>query len=294
MTPNYTTLFDKTYLYKGMALIDSIRLTNQRHRIHVLALDAETYAALRPQWWEGSVTSLADVADAELQDARRTRTHQEFCWLLMSWWLSRCVQDAKHDSVTSALDADSFFFSDPQPVFDEIGEASIALVPHRIVPERAADFTENGFYNANFVYVRHNAMGRQFAEEWRDLCLEWCYYKTEDGKFADQGHLDTLAKKFRVFDIQHPGLNLAPWSAGQYAYSIESGDGRGYKGKALKTLPPRVFVDGQELILYHFHELLHDERGAITQKTHWDVPPLVEQYVYGRYEQQLKLIGEIE
>jgi hypothetical protein len=40
------------------------------------------------------------------------------------------ISDPALEAVTY-IDADIAFFSDPQPVFDEMGEDSVMIVPHR-------------------------------------------------------------------------------------------------------------------------------------------------------------------
>src|SRR5262249_28408048 len=76
---------------------------------------------------------------------------------------------------------------------------------------------------------------------WRQRCLEWCYDRLEDGKFADQKYLDDWPSRFPgVVVLRHKGANLAPWNVARYKI-------RRHKGT--------VLIDSDPLICYHFHSL---------------------------------------
>ena len=76
---------------------------------------------------------------------------------------------------------------------------------------------------------------------WREQCIEWCYDRVEDGRFADQRYLDTWPDRFPgVVVLRHKGANLAPWNVSNYKIREDRG---------------RVWVDEQPLIFFHFHGL---------------------------------------
>ena len=76
---------------------------------------------------------------------------------------------------------------------------------------------------------------------WREQCIEWCYDRVEDGRFADQRYLDTWPDRFPgVVVLRHKGANLAPWNVSNYKVREDRG---------------RVWVDEQPLIFFHFHGL---------------------------------------
>ena len=45
------------------------------------------------------------------------------------------------------LDADLFFFSDPAPLFEEMGASSVAIIPHRFPAANAPRFERYGIFN---------------------------------------------------------------------------------------------------------------------------------------------------
>ena len=139
------------------------------------------------------------------------------------------------------LDADLMFFSDPEALFDEMGDASVLITPHRFAPEYA-HHAINGIYNVQFLPFRRDERGLTTLNWWHDRCIEWCYYRLEDGKLGDQKYLDDWPERFPgVHVLQHSGGGLAPWNISQY--DVHEGPGG------------RVLVDDDPLVFFHYHRL---------------------------------------
>src|SRR5207244_8164736 len=91
-----------------------------------------------------------------------------------------------------------------------------------------------------WVSFRRDAHALACLHWWRERCLEWCYDRYEDGRFADQKYLDDWPSRFqRVAVLQHKGANLAPWNLANYTIRA-NGD--------------RVLVDEAPPILSHFQD----------------------------------------
>jgi len=138
------------------------------------------------------------------------------------------------------LDADMFFFNDPSPLFDELGVGSISIIAHKYPPS-LKDKERFGIYNVGWLSFRRDAYGLACLRWWRDRCIEWCYDRLEEGKYADQKYLDDWPDRFEnVVVIEHKGANLAPWNLANYHLCSQNG---------------RTTVDNQRLIFFHFHGL---------------------------------------
>lgn len=234
----FCTLFDKNYLTRGLVLYDSLVVYCRPFKIWILCMDQETHrilAKLKLQY--AILIKLDDFENAGLKKARKNRTHQEYCWTCASsllWHLFR-----KHPSLKllSYLDSDLVFYSNPAPIWEEMGKNSVLIVPHRF----AADKTKlvvNGIYNVSLITFRNDSEGKKCLRWWKDQCLAWCYYRVEEGKLGDQKYLDEFPKLFKkVKTLTNIGTGLAHWNIDQYHVWKE--------GKI-------IYVDGHPLIFFHF------------------------------------------
>lgn len=240
---HYCTYFDSNYLPYGLALLESLRRHAGSFALHVLCLDDAAYDYLDKGRLDGvRPFRLRDLEawDPELLAAKATRSRVEYFFTCTPDLVRYVMARGEDIADVTYLDADLFFFSDPAPIFTEIGSGSVGIIAHRF-PADQAHLAKYGVYNVGFLFFRNDGEGRRCLEWWRDRCLEWCYDRVEDGRFADQKYLDRWPELFRgVVVIQHPGAGLAPWN--QSAYPI-SGDGG------------TIRVAGQPLIFYHFHGL---------------------------------------
>jgi hypothetical protein len=181
-----------------------------------------------------------EASNPNLLKIKPNRTPVEYYWTLTPSWclyLLECNQDIE---IITYLDADLLFFNDISPIFEEIGEKSIAIVEHRFAPLYAHNQKTAGIYNVSLVSFRSDREGLACLRRWRDQCIEWCFFRHEDGKLGDQMYLNDWPTRFNgVQVLQHAGVGLAPWNIGNYVLSRHDG---------------QIFVDAEPLIFYHFHQ----------------------------------------
>lgn len=241
---DYCTYFDKSYLDRGLNLYHSLQAqSSEPVRLWALCLDSAAYDVITAQLDESirpiSLGELED-ADPELAATRSTRTFTEYLFTCTAAWCLYLLKRYPEISRITYLDSDLFFFADPVPIFDEMSDASILIIPHRF-PKRLKHLEQFGIYNVGLLSFRNDAYGMECLEWWRARCIEWCFDRIEDGKYADQKYLDDWPARFRgVHIVEHKGANLAPWN--WMNYTIRRDD------KALT-------VDGLPLIFYHFQGL---------------------------------------
>ena len=132
------------------------------------------------------------------------------------------------------------FFADPEPLFDEMGDGSVLITPHRYAPRVRPPGAINGIYNVAVPDVPpRRARRSRRSQWWHDRCIEWCYDRLEDGKLGDQKYLDDWPERFEgVHVLQHKGGGLAPWNIAQY--DVRERDGS-------------VLVDDDELVFILVH-----------------------------------------
>ena len=256
---HYATYFDTNYMAQGVALHDSMQRHCQPYHLHILALD-EGVEQVGRTLDNVTVVPLQDFLTDELRAATAERTHRETIWTYTPGWMLYVLGVEPAAPSVNYIDADCFFFDNPQPVFNEIGESPIAITPHRF-PLRAKHFEVNGLYNVGLVHIKR--AGLACLREWERLCLEWCCEQSDGKRFADQKYWDDLVPKYGVHVIEHLGANLAPWNQEQYSYHTRDG---------------KLLVTSEYLLWYHFHQGLDPK---------WPINEYVKDYCYCRYETAL-------
>jgi hypothetical protein len=243
MTRKFCTLFDSGYLFKVLALYDSLERHCERFHLTALCVDEEAERLLRLLTLPNmSVLPLAELesGDPGLAATKADRNRFEYCCTATPALPLHLLETRPELDEITYLDADLFFFSDPEPLFAEMGEASVLITPHRF-PDYLRHYEANGIFNVQFMTFRRDERGLAALRWWHDRCLEWCYLRLEDGKFADQKYLDDWPDRFEgVHVLRHPGGGLAPWNIDRHTLRREDG---------------RVLVDGEPLVFFHFHRV---------------------------------------
>lgn len=277
MTTRYfCTLFDSGYLLKGLAMIRSLSRFCPDMKIYVLCMDARTKHILECLGLPlVNCVTLSEVENVDLLKAKASRGVAEYCWTLSSnftWYVMR--HNPEIDFLTY-LDADLLFYSSVEPIFDEIGDASIAIIEHRF-SEQLKDREINGRFCVEWVSFRRDDQGMACLAHWSQQCIDWCYYRLEDGKMGDQKYLDEWPDRYSSCHIiTHKGAGVAPWNYAQYGFGV------GEKGS--------VTVDGVSLIFYHFHQFQLLGNGGFDRLSTFYTSKCSEpSAVYETYEAELK------
>jgi SAM-dependent methyltransferase len=237
------TLFDAAYLPRTLALYRSLEEHAGDFLLRAFCMDHEAYRLLGElELPRAKPIPLQDLErhDPALLAVKPARAPIEYYWTSTPSICLYCLETEPELEAITYLDADLMFFSSPQPVYDELGDESVLIVPHRYAPPWAPDAETSGIYNVQFLTFRRDERGLEALRWWRERCLEWCYARVEDGKFGDQRYLDDWPARFSgVHVLEHRGAGLAPWNVERYR--LEPGD------------PPKV--DGLPLVFFHFHSL---------------------------------------
>jgi len=204
------TMFDSNYLKKGLALIESLRRHVPDFALCVLTLDEDVYSHFHSNRSNSIVAlSLNEIEIADLLAVKPLRSPVEYYWTLTPH-LTRFAFDLLDTDSIAYIDADCFLFHDLAPLYDEVGAAPIAIIPHRWTPRHADRLRSAGIYNVSWVYFSRD--GLQCLDEWRARCIEWCFWEVKpDGRFADQGYLNDWPQRYGAHVVQHLGANLAPF-----------------------------------------------------------------------------------
>lgn len=276
-TDVFCTLFDRNYLFVGLALHRSLLRHAGTFRLYVLAMDELTervVTALRLE--HVIVVPLAAVVSPELVQARERMSLGQLCWncqpLLCRYVLDR---DGDADAVTY-LEADSYFFDSPQVLLTEIGAGSVSLVPHHYLP-RYDQTEESGVYCVQFNLFRDDACAREVLDSWIAACLR--YDRRHPRDFPGQKCMDDWPKRWPcVHVVQHIGAGVAPWNVSRYRIGLRDG---------------HPTVDGRNVVFYHFQDLSFMDQGGFFM-TSYALPPGAVEHVYRPYlEEVLDVVRQV-
>jgi putative methyltransferase (TIGR04325 family) len=251
MIHHYCTYFDHNYLPRALLMIESLRAQRAAFHLHVVCLSDLCVQLLRK-------LVMPEVSIIELESLERRypdllavkagdRTPIEYIFTMTPFMPSYCLEATPGLTEITYLDSDLYFYDDPQLVFDHIGSHSIAIIPHRFSPDQAED-RQYGEFNVGWITFRATPEGLRCLSDWQRDCLDWCYDRLEDDRFADQRYLDRWPQAYKDLKIVSlKGANVATYNVDNYAVIAHDG---------------RFWCDEEPLIFYHFHSVVPEPDGT--------------------------------
>jgi glycosyltransferase involved in cell wall biosynthesis len=233
---DFCTILNLPFLLRGITLYRSLARVVPEFRLYVACMDEESESVLRALQLPGLETiSESDLHTydpplAELQ----SRPVADYCKSVKP---SLCLHLLERESdLVTFLDADLMFFSDPAPMFDELGEDSILLMPMRRGPRNREEKNERfGAYNSGTVSFRRDDTGLETLRWWRGKILEG---RAEDNPLLDQPFIKDWPDRFPgVHVVEYLGCGVAPWNV--YQYELEPGEWA-------------PLVNGVPIVFYHY------------------------------------------
>ena len=278
----FCTYFDSGYLNRGLSLIDSIRSFADLSPVVVLALDERViqFFVQFPQE-NVQVISLSELETYEprLLDVKDGRSKMEYFFTTTPIFTKYVLEKyCNSNGITAYVDADLYFFDHPSAVVDAMENASVGIIPHRYPPKLSSKLSKYGTYNVGWVGFRKDSKGLEVLNWYCEQTIDWCYDKPENGKYADQGYLDSFHKFDGVAVLDSAGLNLAPWNTSSHR---------------LKELESKVSCDGKPLVFFHFHGIKSNKQRFITSQLVYRSPmnKVLRHKVYIPY---LKVLNEFD
>ena len=280
---NYCTLFDSHYLTRGLSMYYSLKeSTEDNFHLYIFSFD-ETCNRILKSLDLPSVTiiSLEELErNSDLLKVKNERTLGEYCWTATPSIIWFCLKFFQLDSCTY-IDSDLFFYSNPNSVIEEMGNASVSIISHRYT-KRYDQTKKSGKYCVQFMTFKNNDDGLTVLDWWKNECINWCYARYEDGKFGDQKYLDDWPKVFRgIYEIQNLGAGIAPWNVQQY--QLIDPNKKIFKKIALK----KEF----NLVFFHFHGLKFINENEVYLNTYYLSKEIIK-HLYLPYIHTLKKFDE--
>lgn len=275
---NYCTLFDGKYLSRGLLMIESLQRVSSHATVHVLCMDDVARRYFEENRKPGIVAiGLEEFETEALLTAKKGRSKGEYCWTCTPSLILHCITRYGLSECTY-VDADLYFYRAPEVIFERMASNAVLITPHRYSPECDRTAT-SGIYCVQFMAFRATGPGLEALTWWRDRCLEWCFARTEDGKFGDQMYLDDWPSRFRdVYVADEADVGVAPWNIQQY--EVIPGE---FEGSRLIRLRRNAVAP----IFYHFHGVKFWRSGLVDFGTNYRISPGARQGLYRTYVEEL-------
>jgi len=271
----FCTYFDKNYLLKGLAMCSSLVKYNPWASLWVLPMDLYSLKILKKMNL-ANVTLIDKKAfeDEKLLKAKKNRSRVEYIWTCTPSLPLYVFKENKKAEKVIYLDSDLFFFSGVEPAIKELGKGSIYTVEHRYPPSQRSRLKTSGRFNVGFQIFTRTEESEKCLKRWRKQCIEWCYWRYEDGKIGDQGYLNEWPDLYENLVIsKNLGVNTAPWNVGQYKVSKKNG---------------KIFINKDRLICYHFHQFQILSENSFSHTYGYNLSKDVVNYIYKPYEKEIK------
>ncbi len=248
------TLFDHNYLDKGLAMYESLEQVCKGFELYVLAMSDKCYEVLTDLHYPHlKPIRLEDFEDEELLRVKPARKVGEYCWTCSSSLVRYILMTFKPECCTY-IDADLYFYSDPQIIIDEMLSkgASVQVIGHRFDRNLAAEKEHFvGKYCVEFDTFKNDEKGLMLLNIWRSQCLEHCSIDRDGIHWGDQKYQDHWCEDYDfVIETENLGAGVAPWNIRQYRS----------RGKYLYN---KQYARTCTLVFYHFENIAYKERRKV-------------------------------
>lgn len=228
---NFCTVADNRFYNKVSALNYSLNLYSTDYTLHLLCLDDEVYEKSKKK--DNVVCyRLSDLIEDDilLKKSRDNTPSREalinshgkfedakkiqFIWSLspyFSWW---CLENLEVEEILY-IDADIYFYSDYNVLYNHLDDCSVGIVEHRCPYN-----PDNGKYNVGIVYFKNDLDGYKCSTWWKNcLLLTNHEFYLSHGTCGDQKYLELFPKLFKNVKVLDPFIgHLAPWNFLHHSY----------------------------------------------------------------------------
>lgn len=246
---NFCIMTSSNYLTKALVMYDSlIKECNGEFKFFYFTFDKETYKYLVELNYKNIIPiPLHDLEQfyPELKNTQSTRNNAEYFFTCTPHIVDYALKKFDINHIIY-LDADLYFYQSPTLILNELIDNSVLITEHRYFPPNKG-VNKSGKYCVQFIPFMKDEIGIKVITWWKEKCIEWCYTRAENGKWADQGYLNDWPELFeKIIVMKNRGGGVAPWNIDAYTL---------YKDKyKLRAFNEEIKTD-IDIIFYHFQGL---------------------------------------
>lgn len=240
---HFSMILSEANIFKLLPMYASLAQYCRDFELFILCMNNSVYEILSKIGFENITLKRVEDLEKDNKDmriAKSNRTFHEYCWTSKSIFLDYLINNYTEAEYYVHVDADLFFFSNVDAIFDEDPEASIILIDHRNSQEFMNYYDLSGRFNTGFVGFKNDDEGKAAIKLWVERCLVKCTaeYDTVNKTFGDQRYVEDWVDIFKnVHVVESIGADTAFWNVKNYKFSKDK---------------DQVYVDDSPLIFYHF------------------------------------------
>ncbi|WP_143011265.1 glycosyltransferase [Natronincola ferrireducens] len=180
--------------------------------------------------------SSIEQEDKHLLKVKSSRNDKEYIWTSKASAMLYLLRNYKVDHILW-LDGDTYFYSNPEPIFEEWGSYSVMLTKEKWKVTSSNGNQSKGLYNTGFMGFKNDKQALQCLKWFRKELINWCYDEVENGLWSDQFYVNNWRKKFQnVGVIKNIGVNLTPSKI---------------QRSKVEKINNEIYVNNKRLIFYH-------------------------------------------
>jgi hypothetical protein len=233
----YVTHSDFSYAPRMILMLESLRKFDSESPIFVFCHDSKTTSLLESLSIENTfVINDLETIFPELALVKASRSNLEYLYSLSPYIIEYVFLRNDAKSVTY-LDADLYFFNDPNMLLSTSEETNVVIVSHQF-PEKFSHLNIFGKYNVGWLQFNNSKIGRLALNWWKLKCTESTSETLKGEVYGDQKYLDSFPDLFPGVEIrENIGENVAPWNL---------------LGKKLILNKGKATIDGRALYYFHY------------------------------------------
>jgi hypothetical protein len=250
------THFNSDYAVRGLAMINSLRKTEFKAPILVIAHDVQSKKSLEEMnFTEVEIVLLEDLECAypQLLVAKSDRNLIEYFYCL-SPFVIRYAFDIFAAKRVIYLDADLYFYKSPELLINSSDQVNVVVVAHNY-PTRFKHLEVYGKFNVGWLQFSGTQAGLDALNWWSEACLTSTSSELSRKVYGDQKYLDELVSRFSGIEIRRNfGENLAPWNL---------------FGKSIQVINGESMVNNYPLFYFHFSGIRFLRFSVILGTSHY-------------------------
>ncbi len=274
---NYCTIVSIETLAKGLLLYNSLLKHDKDFCLFFICIQDSLKPILEKiagKKIKIHCFSEIEKEDPEFAKTRDARSEKEYAWTAKApiiLYLLKVYRRIKH---IAYIDADTYFLSNPKPIFDEFKKYSVLLTRERFfIEDNFERYKLNGCYNGGFLAFKRDKYAIECLKWFKEKCLDWCYNKLTNGLYGDQKYLDEIPERFKNVGIsKNMGVNVTAW----YAHA-----------SVLEEAKNKLFLNDFPIVFYHFSGLIIHNESEFDLCMYINLSDKLVQMVYLPYVKQL-------